>query len=111
MIGKEGADNTMRYFEDFRRGDTFDLGTHRVLEDEIIDFARQFDPQPFHIDPEWAIDSFFGGLVASGWYSTALCMRLLVTGLLNDAAYSSVYPPRTVPPLGSCGTPARRSTK
>lgn len=76
----------MRYFEDFRRGDTFDLGTRRVLEDEIIDFARQFDPQPFHIDPERAIDSFFGGLVASGWHTTALCMRLLVTGLLNDAA-------------------------
>jgi len=73
-----------RYFEDFQVGDTFDLGTTQATAEEIIAFARQFDPQPFHLDPEQARDSIFGGLVASGWHSTALFMRLLVDGLLHE---------------------------
>lgn len=73
-----------RYFEDFQVGDTFDLGATQVTAEEIITFARQFDPQPFHLDPEQARDSIFGGLVASGWHSTALFMRLLVDGLLHE---------------------------
>ncbi len=76
----------MRYFEDFHVGDSFDLGSVTVTEQDIITFARQFDPQPFHVDPERAKDSIFGGLVASGGHTVSLFMRLLVDGLLNDAA-------------------------
>jgi acyl dehydratase len=72
-----------RYFEDFNVGDTLDLGSQRVTEEEIIAFARQFDPQPFHIDPELAKNSIFGGLVASGWHTIAIFMRLFVDQLLN----------------------------
>jgi acyl dehydratase len=72
-----------RYFEDFNVGDTLDLGSQRVTEEEIIAFARQFDPQPFHIDPELAKNSIFGGLAASGWHTTAIFMRLLVDQLLS----------------------------
>jgi|SRR5579859_4114694 len=74
----------VRYFEDFQVGNTFDLGKISVTEEEIIGFAQQFDPQPFHVDPELAKDSIFGGLVASGWHTTALFMRLLVDGLLQE---------------------------
>jgi acyl dehydratase len=74
----------IRYFEDFHVGDTFDLGSIQVTEEEILAFARQFDPQPFHIDPERAKDSIFHGLVASGWHTSALFMRLLVDGLLQE---------------------------
>ena len=73
----------MRYFEDFHIGDTFDLGSLTVTAEEIIAFARQFDPQYFHTDPQRAQDSIFGGLVASGWHTGSLFMRLLVDGLLS----------------------------
>ncbi len=73
-----------RYFEDFRVGDVIDLGSTSANAEEIIAFAKQFDPQPFHIDPEQAKQSAFGTLVASGWHSSALFMRLLVDGILND---------------------------
>ena len=74
----------IRYFEDFHVGDTFELGeTSQISADEIIAFARQFDPQPFHLDAEQAKDSMFGQLVASGWHTVSLMMRLLVDGLLN----------------------------
>lgn len=73
-----------RYFEDFQAGDVFELGAVGVTEAEIIAYARQFDPQPFHIDPKQARESVFGGLIASGWHTTALWMRLLVDGFLRD---------------------------
>ena len=74
-----------RYFEDFHVGDTFDLGTTpQITADEIITFARQFDPQPFHLDAEQAKSSLFGQLVASGWHTVSLLMRLLVDGFLNE---------------------------
>lgn len=76
----------MRYFEDFHVGDTFDLGQISVTEEEIISFARQFDPQPFHVDPQRAKSSYFGELVASGWHTTSLFMRLFVDRLLNESA-------------------------
>ena len=74
----------MRYFEDFAVGDVLDLGTTSASQEEIIAFAKQFDPQPFHTDPERAKDSAFGTLVASGWHTGGLLMRLLVDNLLND---------------------------
>ncbi len=75
-----------RYFEDFHVGEVFNLGAIGVTADEIIGFARRFDPQPFHLDPEQAKDSMFGQLVASGWHTTSLFMRLLVDGLLHETA-------------------------
>jgi acyl dehydratase len=76
----------MRYFEDFHIGDTFELGPLSVTEEEIIAFARQFDPQYFHIDPQQARTSIFGELVASGWHTGALFMRMFVDDLLGDTA-------------------------
>lgn len=66
------------YWEDFPVGDTMEMGSHTFTEAEIIDFARQFDPQPFHIDPAAAKNSFFRGLIASGWHTCAIAMRLMV---------------------------------
>ena len=74
-----------QYFEDFSVGDTFDLGSYSITEEEIINFGRQFDPQPYHISPEQAKHTFFGGLVASGWHTTAIYMRLLVDTLFSEA--------------------------
>jgi len=68
---------TQRCFDDFHVGETFEFGARVVTEAEIIDFARRYDPQPFHLDPAAAAATHFGGLVASGWMSCALLMRLL----------------------------------
>ena len=71
------------YLEDFHVGQRFTSGTHVVDAQEIKAFARQFDPQPFHLDEEAAKRSVFGGLVASGWHTAAISMRLQVeSGLL-----------------------------
>ena len=76
----------MRYFEDFPVGATFDLGSTTVTKESILAFAREYDPQPFHVDEEQAKGSWFGGLIASGWHTAAVMMRLVVDGLLNDSA-------------------------
>ena len=76
----------MRYWEDFSPGEVVQLGSRTVTREEILEFAEQFDPQPFHVDEEAARASSFGGLVASGWHTASLCMRLYVDGLLSDAA-------------------------
>lgn len=73
------------YFEDFQPGDTFDLGERTVAEAEIVGFARANDPQPFHLDAEAAKDSIYGGLIASGWHTASIFMRLLVDGLLAES--------------------------
>jgi acyl dehydratase len=73
------------HFEDFRVGQTFDLGEHKLSADEIIAFAREFDPQPMHTDPEAAERGILGGLVASGWHLCALAMRMIVDGLFSRA--------------------------
>jgi acyl dehydratase len=76
----------MRYFEDFHVGELTEIGPVSVSAEEIIDFATRYDPQPFHIDPEAAKSSPFGGLIASGWHTTALFMGMFVRGILLDAA-------------------------
>ena len=77
----------LRYFEDFAVGEVIDLGTSDpIAEDDIVAFARQWDPQPFHVDPERARESIFGGLIASGWHTGAIAMRLLVDQLLSRSA-------------------------
>ena len=75
-----------QYFEDFRPGQTVELGSRTVTEEEIVAFARQWDPQPFHTDAEAARDSVFGGLIASGWHTGAMWMRLYVDSLLGGSA-------------------------
>ena len=66
------------YLEDLKPGQHFKTGTHALTEDEIKTFARDYDPQVFHLDPEAARASFFGGLAASGWHTAAISMRLQV---------------------------------
>ena len=76
----------MRYFEDFQEGETVDVGPVLVSEQEIVEFASRFDPQPFHIDPAAAAESQFGGLIASGWHTASLYMGMLVRAFLLDTA-------------------------
>ena len=74
------------YFDDLTVGSVVDLGSKTVSEEEILRFAREFDPQPFHIDPQAAKDSIFGGLIASGWHTCSIAMRLMVDGLLANSS-------------------------
>ena len=76
----------MRYWEDFQVGEVSEVGPVTVTEEEIVEFATRFDPQPFHIDPEAARQSTFGGLIASGWHTTALFMGMFVRAVLLDSA-------------------------
>jgi acyl dehydratase len=69
----------VHYFEDFKVGDTFAGGSVDVTQDAIIAYARQFDPQPFHTDPEAAKKTMFGELVASGWHTASITMSLFAT--------------------------------
>jgi acyl dehydratase len=75
-----------RYFEDYASGAVHEFGSIAVDEAEMIAFARRFDPQPFHTDPEAAEQSVFGGLIASGWYTASLMMRLFVDHYLSHVA-------------------------
>ena len=69
------------YFDDFVVGQEIELGERTVNEDEIIAFALQFDPQPFHIDKEAAARSIYGGVIASGWHTCAMMMRIVLDGM------------------------------
>ena len=72
------------HWEDFAAGQVRDLGSITPTREEIIAFASQFDPQPFHLDEEAAKASVFGGLCASGWHTCSLAMRLMVTNFLHN---------------------------
>jgi acyl dehydratase len=76
----------MRYYEDLSPGQTFELGAVTLTADEVIEFGSRYDPQPFHTDPKAAAGSPFGGLIASGWHTCALAMRLFVDHFLKDTA-------------------------
>ena len=76
----------MIYFEDLNIGKKILIGPISVSEKEIIEFAKKFDPQPFHVDIEKAKDSLFGNLCASGWHTCSLYMRMLYDGLLINLA-------------------------
>lgn len=76
----------MLYFEDLTPGRRFETASHTLSQDEIIAFARQFDPQPFHTDPEAAKASVFDGLAASGWHTSSLTMRLITASELKNVA-------------------------
>ena len=76
---------TRQYFEDYAVGQVFNSGRLRVDKEAIVAFAREYDPQPYHVDEEAARNSVFGGLVASGWHTAALTMRLLVDSEFRPA--------------------------
>ncbi len=76
----------MLYFEDFAVGTVRELGSRTLAEDEVLGFARAYDPQPFHTDPEAAAQSIYGGLIASGWQTCAIMMRLMCDAYLLRAA-------------------------
>lgn len=76
----------MRYFEDIEVGDVHEFGEHTVTREEILDFAERYDPQPFHVDEAAAEESMFGGLIASGWHTGSMCMRMLVDNYLSESA-------------------------
>jgi acyl dehydratase len=72
-----------RWFEDLTAGSVYEFGDHEMTGADIIEFATRFDPQPFHVDPAAAQDSIFGGLIASGWHTGAVVMRLMVDHYLT----------------------------
>ena len=76
---------TKHYLEDFAVGQTFNSGNKRVEKDEIFAFAKEFDPQPYHLDEKAAQQSVFRGLAASGWHTAAMTMRLMVDGEFRPA--------------------------
>ena len=75
-----------RYFEDFKVGDVVEAGAKTVTKEEIMAFAREFDPQPFHVDEAAASRSIYGGLIASGWHSGSMLMRMFFEAVFRDAA-------------------------
>lgn len=89
-----------RYFEDYVPGSVHDCGETSVSEDEIVEFATRYDPQSFHVDAALAADGPFGGLIASGWHTASLMMRLLADHYLS-----------TVSSLGSPGVDELRWVK
>jgi acyl dehydratase len=75
-----------RYFEDYVPGPIFEYGPISVTESEIVDFAKKYDPQSIHTDPEKAARGPFGGLIASGWHTSSLMMRLYADNYLSSVA-------------------------
>ena len=74
------------YWEDFYPGQVRETGGYSLSEEEIIEFAKKYDPQPFHTDSEKAKQSYFGGLIASGWQTASLCMLMICDQYLLEAA-------------------------
>jgi acyl dehydratase len=95
---------SIQYLEDFTVGQTFSSPRHVIDKEQILRFAREFDPQPFHLDDDAARSSIFGGLAASGWHTAALTMRLLAdselepAGGLIGAGFDELRWPRPVRP-------------
>jgi len=78
----------MRYFEDITVGETARFGRYAVTRDEVLDFARRYDPQPFHLSDDAAAQTHFGRLAASGWHSCAMAMAMLVEQMTADPVAS-----------------------
>jgi acyl dehydratase len=81
-----GRPSTRLYFEDFPPGDVRESPARTVTREEMLAFARQFDPQPFHTDEAAARQTIYGGLIASGWHTIAIYMRLMWDSYLKDTA-------------------------
>jgi len=97
-------ERTARYFEDYVPGLAVDCGSVPISEAEIIAFAKEYDPQPFHVDPVGAADGPYGGLIASGWHTISVTMRQLVEhwvspeSSLGAAGVDEIRWPRPVRP-------------
>lgn len=76
----------MRYWDDIKAGDVVELGSRTMDKERMLSFAREFDPQPFHTDEKAAEASIWGGLIASGWHTGSVLMRLFYEGFLRDTA-------------------------
>ncbi len=74
------------YYEDFKLGETVEIGRYTVTQDEILDFAAKYDPQPFHTDPEADKYSIYGVIIASGWHTCGIVMRTMVDAYMSKAA-------------------------
>lgn len=77
---------TTEYFEDIQIGTVLEFGSKTVSKDEIIEFATKFDPQPFHINEEASADSIYGGIIASGWHTASMTMRMMVDHMVSARA-------------------------
>jgi acyl dehydratase len=104
MVQSPGLDQRL-YLDDLQVGQRFTSGTHAIDEAQIKAFARQFDPQPFHLDEEAAKGSLFGRLVASGWHTAAITMRLLTESVpiangVIGAGGEEITPSRSRPERG-----------
>lgn len=75
-----------RWFEDYRPGEIFEFGDYLVTQEEIIEFAKKYDPQPFHVDPAAARSSIFHSVIASGWMSAAVAMRMMCDHFLPESS-------------------------
>jgi acyl dehydratase len=75
-----------RYFEDYPAGEVLEVGDYLVTREEIVDFASRYDPQPFHLDDEAARESIYGGLIASGWMTCSVVMRMLVDHFISPVS-------------------------
>ena len=80
-----------RYFEDYAAGEVVEFGDYLITEEEVIEFAQRYDPQPFHVDKAAAAQSIYGGIIASGWMTGSVMMRLLVDHFIS--AVSSMGSP------------------
>jgi acyl dehydratase len=98
--GREGSLAEDRYFEDYVPGTVCEFGEVRVTERDIVEFARRFDPQEMHVDPQIAARGAFGGLIASGWHTAAMMMRLVVDNFCRAGRASA--PPASTSCAG-CG--------
>ena len=78
-----------RWFDDFMEEEQFEVGSHLMTEDRIIEFATEFDPQRFHVDPQAAKETIYRGLIASGWHTGSVMMKLLATTLGDSSLGSS----------------------
>ena len=76
----------MRYWEDIKEGEVVELGSRTLDKDRMVAFAHEFDPQPFHTDEKAAEASIWGGLIASGWLTGSVLMRIFYDGYLKDTA-------------------------
>jgi len=79
----------MRWYGDYETGEKFILGSVKIDEKEILEFANKYDPQLFHVDKEAANESLYGGLIASGWHTGSLMMRLLAENFLGESSMGS----------------------
>ena len=76
----------MHYFEDFRVGQRIKFDRYAVMQSEIVEFAKRYDPQVFHVDDSHSLTAELGGIMASGWHTTAIFMRLAVDAYIGNAA-------------------------